>query len=112
MSSSLSIVFCKKNLELYSQSVYEALKEAYPDEQIEVKDCVDLCGTCTDVPFAVRNNALITGRDPQGLYRKLEKGMRFISSPPLPGTSAFREDEAEGPEGQQVAKAAVALDTP
>ena len=97
MSSSLSIVFCKKNLELYSQSVYDALKETYPDAQIEVKDCVDMCGTCTDIPFAIRNNALIGGRDPQGLYRKLERGMSFLSSPTLPGTATYREDEPETP---------------
>ena len=107
MSSSMSLVFCKKNLELYSQSVYDALKEAYSDEQIEIKDCVDMCGTCTDVPFAVRNNALVGGRDPQGLYRKLERGMSFLRAPVLPGTASYREEESERP---QVVTAASASD--
>ncbi|MCY0894266.1 MAG: DUF1450 domain-containing protein [Acidibacillus sp.] len=91
MPSSVNLSFCKKNLELYSQSVYDALRENYPEVDIEVKDCVDTCGMCTDVPFALRNGALIGGRDPMGLYRKLERGMQFLNQPPLPGTSGYRE---------------------
>ncbi|PWI59044.1 DUF1450 domain-containing protein [Sulfoacidibacillus thermotolerans] len=95
MPSSISLTFCKKNLELYSQSVYDALRANYPDLEIEVKDCLDMCAMCTDVPFALRNGALIGGRDPMGLYRKLERGMQFLSAPPLPGTSGYREQIEE-----------------
>ncbi len=91
MPSSVNLQFCKKNLELYSQSVYAALRENYPELKIEVKDCVDMCGMCTDVPFAMRNGALIGARDPMGLYRKLERGMNFMTAQPLPGTSGYQE---------------------
>lgn len=93
MASSLHIVFCKKNLELHSQSVYDLLKQEYPDIEIEVKDCVDHCGICTDVPFAMRNDAVVGGRDPRDLYMKLEKGMKFLQAAKLPGTSGYKEQE-------------------
>lgn len=78
--SSLSLKFCKKNLELYSQAVYDAMKEMYPEEKIEIVDCAgkELCGYCIDVPFALRNNALVGGRTPKDLMFKLERGMNFL----------------------------------
>lgn len=80
--SSLSLKFCKKNLELYSQSVYDALKERYPAEKIEIVDCAGehLCGLCSDVPFAVRNNAVVGGKTAKDLFYKLERGMEFLSN--------------------------------
>ncbi len=82
MASTLSFVFCKKNLELHSQSVYDLLKEQYPDVSIEMKDCVDKCGLCADVPFVLRNNAVVAGRDQRDLYNKLEKGLKYLSARP------------------------------
>ncbi len=82
MASTLSFVFCKKNLELHSQAVYDLLKEQYPNVSIEVKDCVDKCGLCTDVPFVLRNNAVVAGRDQRDLYNKLEKGLKYLSAKP------------------------------
>lgn len=84
--SSLSLKFCKKNLELHSQSVYEALKERYPNEKIEVVDCIgeQFCGLCTDVPFALRNNAVVGGRTARDLLYKLERGMEFLSNATAP----------------------------
>ena len=94
--ATVTISFCRKNLELYSQSVHDAMRERYPDVEIEIKDCLDRCGTCTDIPFAVRLGGVVGGRDARDLYRKLERGMRFLSRPPLPGTADYRE-EAEAP---------------
>lgn len=88
MASSMSIKWCKKNLEHYSQRVYDALREEYSDVEMEVVDCVDHCGLCTDVPFAMRNNAIVGGRDARGLYMKLRQGMEFMHKPALPGTYA------------------------
>ena len=93
LDSSLSLTFCKKNLELYSQPVLDALQENYPDIKIEIKDCVDLCGTCTDIPFALRYGALVGGKDPLDLYRKLLKGRTFLDNPKLPGTAGCVEKE-------------------
>ncbi len=84
----MSIKWCKKNLEHYSQPVYDLLAEEFPDVPMEIADCVDLCGLCTDVPFAIRNNATVVARDARGLYVKLKQGMEFMSAPPLPGTYA------------------------
>lgn len=78
--------WCKKNLEHYSQSVFDLLKEEYPDLEMEIADCVDACGLCTDVPFALRNNAIVSARDARGLYVKLKQGMSFLTEPALPGT--------------------------
>lgn len=85
-SSSMSIKWCKKNLEHYSQNVYDLLHEEFPDVEMEIVDCVDHCGLCTDVPFAMRNNAVVGARDPRGLYMKLRQGMEFMNKAPLPGT--------------------------
>lgn len=98
MASSMTLKWCKKNLEHHSQSVYDMLKEEYPDLEMEITDCVDLCGLCTDVPFALRNNAVVGARDARGLYVKLKQGMEFLSGEPIPGTyaavvSAARENE-------------------
>lgn len=78
--SSLSLKFCRKNMQLYSQSVYDTLKERYPNEKIEVVDCAgeQICGLCTDVPFVLRNNAVVAGRTAKDLYYKLERGMGFL----------------------------------
>jgi uncharacterized protein YuzB (UPF0349 family) len=84
----MSLKWCKKNLEKYSQSVYDLLREEYADIDMEVEDCVDCCGLCTDVPFAIRNNAVISARDARGLYVKLKQGTSFMTKPPLPGTYA------------------------
>ncbi|MBX5436170.1 MAG: DUF1450 domain-containing protein [Alicyclobacillaceae bacterium] len=88
LPTSLSLKWCRKNLEHHSQDVYDMLREEYPDVPMEVADCVDHCGLCTDVPFALRNDAIVAARDPRGLYVKLKKGMEFLSAPPLPGTYA------------------------
>nr|WP_156807503.1 DUF1450 domain-containing protein [Effusibacillus pohliae] len=97
--SSLSLKFCKKNLEHHSQSVYDALKERYPNEKIEVVDCVgkEFCATCTDVPFAIRNNALVGGRTPRDLFYKLERGMVFLDKLPAP---AEEQKQAEATEAK------------
>ncbi|TCS76264.1 DUF1450 domain-containing protein [Effusibacillus lacus] len=98
--SSLSLKFCKKNLELYSQSVYDALKERYPNEKIEVVDCVgkEYCGTCTDVPFAIRNNALVGGRTARDLFYKFERGMVFLDNLPEPEAAAEEKKPVEKPD--------------
>jgi len=88
VASSMSLKWCKKNLEHYSQSVYDLIKDEYPGLEMSVADCVDFCGLCTDVPFVLRNNAVVGARDARGLYVKLKQGMEFMSSPPLPGTYA------------------------
>ncbi|GIM48243.1 hypothetical protein DNHGIG_37920 [Collibacillus ludicampi] len=82
--SSLTLKFCKKNLELYSQSVYDKLKEQYPNEKIEIVDCAgkEICGLCADVPFAIRNNAIVGGRTPRDLFYKLTRGMEFLNTLP------------------------------
>ncbi|WP_170086851.1 DUF1450 domain-containing protein [Kyrpidia spormannii] len=86
--SSLSLKFCKKNLEK-SGDVLRALQEKYPDLKIEVSDCLDVCGLCTDVPFVLRNNAIVHGRNARDLYLKLERGMQpFFRREPIPGTAA------------------------
>ncbi len=90
--STLNFVFCKKNLELYSQSVYDRLTQEYPDVAIEVKDCVDHCGTCSDIPFVIRNNSVIGGRDPRDLYQKLARGLEYLNKDPLPGTLSYRNE--------------------
>lgn len=51
-----------------------------------IEDCTDTCGLCTDVPFAIRNNAVVGARDARGLYKKLIQGVSFIDKPALPGT--------------------------
>jgi uncharacterized protein YuzB (UPF0349 family) len=88
MAMSMSLKWCRKNLEHYSQCVHEVLKEEYPDVPMEVVDCADVCSLCTDVPFALRNDAIVHARDPRGLYHKLKQGMSFFERPPLPGTYA------------------------
>lgn len=88
MASSMGLKWCKKNLEHFSQPVYDMLREEYPDLPMEVADCVDVCGLCTDVPFALRNNAIVCARDARGLYVKLKQGMSFMTEPALPGTYA------------------------
>lgn len=107
MASSMSLKWCKKNLEKFSQPVYDALKDEYPDLEMEVSDCTDHCGLCTDVPFALRNSAVVAARDARGLYRKLKRGMTFLSEPALPGTFAYlqnpqNEDSAESKEPSPV----------
>ncbi|MCL6547868.1 MAG: YuzB family protein [Alicyclobacillus sp.] len=93
---SMSLKWCRKNLEHHSQAVYDLLREEYPDVPMEVVDCVDHCGLCTDVPFALRNDAIVAARDARGLYVKLKKGMECLSAPPLPGTYAAVAAQAEG----------------
>lgn len=82
--SSLKLQFCKRNMELYSQTVYDYLKEKYPNEKIDVVDCAgtEICAFCTDVPFAVRNNALVGAKTAIDLLYKLERGMEFLENLP------------------------------
>ena len=82
----MSLKWCKKNLNLYSQAVYDLIVEEHPEIEHEIVDCADKCGLCTDVPFVVRNNATVGARDAQGLYRKLTRGFSFVTKPVLPGT--------------------------
>lgn len=88
MASSLTIKWCQKNLNQYSQAVYDVLTTEHPDLQMEVSDCLEVCSLCIDVPFAFRNGALISARDARGLYKKLKQGMSFLTEAPLPGTYA------------------------
>jgi len=93
LATPVQLTFCKKNLELYSQSVYEAIVSEYPHVPVELKDCADHCAMCTDVPFALRNSSLVGGRDPRDLYRKLVRGMQFLERPKVPGTAGYIEGE-------------------
>ncbi|QSO45763.1 DUF1450 domain-containing protein [Alicyclobacillus mengziensis] len=100
MANSMSLKWCKKNLEKYSQAVYDLIVKEHPEVESEIVDCADKCGLCTDVPFAVRNNATVAARDPRGLYMKLERGFAFESKPVLPGTyedAASKAAEEETP---------------
>ncbi len=94
----MSLKWCKRNLERHSQQVYDMIKEEYPDIEMEIVDCANACGLCPDVPFALRNNAVMAARDKRGLYIKLKKGMKFLTAEPLPGTyaaaAALRKDAA------------------
>ncbi|UOF89777.1 YuzB family protein [Fodinisporobacter ferrooxydans] len=78
--SVISIKMCKKNMEKFSQPVYDLLQKEYPNQPIEVEDCVgqEFCGICSDVPFLLRNNAIIHGRDARDLYYKVLKGMEYL----------------------------------
>jgi uncharacterized protein YuzB (UPF0349 family) len=85
-------------MELYSQSVYDTLKERYPNEKIEVVDCAGehICGLCADVPFVLRNNAVVAGRTARDLYYKLERGMGFLDdleAAKEDKTAAVKQDE-------------------
>jgi uncharacterized protein YuzB (UPF0349 family) len=98
MANSMSLKWCKKNLQLHSQAVYDLITKEHPEVESEVVDCTDTCALCTDVPFAIRNNAIVHARDPRGLYMKLERGFGFESKPVLPGTyedSAAKAAEEE-----------------
>ncbi|MCL6631283.1 MAG: YuzB family protein [Alicyclobacillus herbarius] len=86
MKASVSIKWCKKNLERFSQPVYDLLQEQHPDVEMACSDCLDMCGLCTDVPFAIRNTGVVAARDARGLYEKLERGTSVLTTPPLPGT--------------------------
>lgn len=81
MASTLSFVFCQKNLSNHSQAVYDLLQQEHPEVSVEIKDCVDKCGLCTDVPFVIRNNSVVAGRDPRDLYVKIEKGLTYLKDP-------------------------------
>jgi uncharacterized protein YuzB (UPF0349 family) len=89
VASSLQVKWCQKNLKHFSQAVYDVFSESYPDVPMEVSECLDVCGLCTDVPFAFRNGAIVSARDALGLYKKLENGMSFLTEEPLPGTYTF-----------------------
>lgn len=95
MANSMNLKWCRKNLESRSQAVYDLIVQEHPEVECEVVDCVDKCGLCTDVPFAIRNNAIIAGRDARGLYVKLTKGFGFFDKPVLPGT--FEDAQAHTP---------------
>jgi uncharacterized protein YuzB (UPF0349 family) len=77
--SSIKWVFCKQNIERHQAEAFEAFKSKYPDEKIEVKECAgaDLCSLCRDVPFCVRNGAIVHAGTERDLYWKLDSGMEF-----------------------------------
>jgi uncharacterized protein YuzB (UPF0349 family) len=86
MGSSVQIKWCKKNLERFSQPVYDLLQQEHADIEMSTADCLDVCGLCCDVPFAIRNTGVVAARDPRGLYVKLKRGTTVLTEPPLPGT--------------------------
>lgn len=92
MASSMSLKWCKKNLTKHSNAVKDAISQEHKDFECEVSECVDFCGLCTDVPFALRNGSIVAARDARGLYVKLERGFGFLSKPALPGTYAYRQE--------------------
>jgi len=104
MASSMSIKWCKKNLEKFSQKVYDMLKEEYPDVEMTVEDCLDNCDLCKDVPFVLRNNAIVAARDARGLYMKLKKGMSFTEEA-LPGTFRAHMEAAKQEQAVETAGA-------
>lgn len=85
MPSSIKWVFCKRNLELHTQKVYDALVSKYPDEKFEIKDCPskDLCSLCADVPFVLRNGAIVNAKDAKDLYFKLDSSLKFLTTEPI-----------------------------
>ncbi|GMA52492.1 hypothetical protein GCM10025857_38490 [Alicyclobacillus contaminans] len=108
--SAMKITWCAKNLKAHSQAVFDALQSTCPEADMQVEECVDYCGLCTDVPFALRNQAVIAARDPRGLYRKLEQGTSFLTKPALPGTYAavvggrdeqVQSQDAKGPSAKE-----------
>jgi uncharacterized protein YuzB (UPF0349 family) len=104
---SLSLKFCAKNLPK-SEKALEAIRQKYPDLNVEVADCLDVCGLCFDVPFALRNNAIVGARNDRELFLKLEKGMEpLLRQTPLPGTAAANARLAAAQETASQTKSAV-----
>lgn len=97
MASSMSLKWCQKNLDKFSQPVFDTFAKEHPELVCETAECVDHCGLCTDVPFALRNAAVVAARDPRGLYVKLTRGMSFATHPALPGTYAYTHGDSSGP---------------
>ncbi|MGZ4135274.1 MAG: DUF1450 domain-containing protein, partial [Tumebacillaceae bacterium] len=81
MASSVKFVFCKQNIEKFQKRAFEAFTSKYPDEKIDIKECAgtDLCSLCMDVPFAMRNGAIVHAKVEQDLYCKLDSGMEFLT---------------------------------
>jgi len=98
--SSIKWVFCKRNIDLHMPKAFEAFKSKYPDEKIDVKDCAgkDLCSLCLDVPFAIRNGAIVHAGTERDLYWKLDQGMEFLRAErlvKLPEAPPAAEGEAK-----------------
>jgi uncharacterized protein YuzB (UPF0349 family) len=119
--SSIKWVFCKQNIERHQAEAFEAFKSKYPDEKIEVKECAgaDLCSLCRDVPFCVRNGAIVHAGTERDLYWKLDSGMEFTRgkmlvdiplAPPAPPKEAAAKPAAAAakPAAAAAPKAAVA----
>ncbi|MCL6625031.1 DUF1450 domain-containing protein [Alicyclobacillus shizuokensis] len=86
MKPTVNLKWCRKNLERFSQPVFDVLREEHPELNMSCDDCLNACGLCIDVPFAIRNTGVVAARDARGLYHKLKRGTTVLTAPPLPGT--------------------------
>lgn len=67
------IKYCKRNLKNGSKSLYNAMKERYPDIKRKKSDCLGNCKTCKMECFVVVKSKCISAPSPEQLYKRLKK---------------------------------------
>lgn len=67
------VKYCKRNMKLGSKSVYEAMKEKYPEIKRKKSDCLGNCRTCKMECFVVVKSKTVSAPTPEQLYKRLKK---------------------------------------
>jgi uncharacterized protein YuzB (UPF0349 family) len=72
----VGIMFCEQNLNHGGDEVIKKLKNEYPDADIKVQSMCGTCGKCSDSPFALIDDKVVSAETPDGLYESIVKILR------------------------------------
>ena len=74
----IDIKFCEHNYTKGTENVVYKLKNDIKDGEIEIVNCLGLCGECSTVPCALVNDKLIKADTPDKLYNKILKKSKEV----------------------------------
>jgi len=70
----MKVRLCDKNKG--KGKIKKVLKEDFPDLDVKVKGCIDMCGDCSKSKIAVVNGDKVKASDTKSLVRKIEKSVK------------------------------------
>lgn len=69
----IDIKFCECNYKNGTESVVNLLKDTITDGEIQIVNCLGICGECSSKPCALVNDKLVKADTPDQLYKKIIK---------------------------------------
>lgn len=70
----IEIKFCENNLK--DEFIVDRLNKNFSNISISIEQCLDYCGICSEIPYALVGDELVKSDDPEALYDAIAEKIR------------------------------------